>query len=42
MLDLYDLKQELRHAISDFFARIQFLWDRLSLSDQAWKDPNDA
>jgi hypothetical protein len=42
ILDLYHLKQESNHTITDFFARMQFLWDQLALSDPAWKDPTDA
>jgi len=42
ILDLYPLKQESDQTIIDFFARIQFLWDQLGLSDPAWKDPSDA
>jgi hypothetical protein len=42
ILDLFRLKQESDQSITDFFARMQFLWDQLALSDPAWKDPTDA
>lgn len=42
MLELYHLKQESGQTINDLFARMQFLWDQLSLLDPAWKDPEDA
>jgi hypothetical protein len=42
ILDLFRLKQEFDQSITDFFARMQFLWDQLAFSDPAWKDPIDA
>jgi len=42
ILDHFRLKQESDQSITDFFARMQFLWDQLALSDPAWKDPTDA
>lgn len=42
ILDLFRLKQESDQFIIDFFARMQFLWDQLALSDPTWKDPSDA
>jgi hypothetical protein len=42
ILDLFHLKQESDQSITNFFARIQFLWDQLAFSDSAWKDPTDA
>jgi hypothetical protein len=36
------LKQESDQTITEFFARMQFLWDQLALSDPTWNDPTDA
>uniref|UniRef100_A0A2N9G147 FAD-binding PCMH-type domain-containing protein n=1 Tax=Fagus sylvatica TaxID=28930 RepID=A0A2N9G147_FAGSY len=32
----------LGQSINDFFARFQFIWDQLDLSDPPWDTPNDA
>jgi hypothetical protein len=42
ILGLYRLKQEPDQTITDFFTRMQFLWDQLALSNPGWKDPTHA
>jgi hypothetical protein len=42
ILDLYRLKQDSNQTITDFFARMQFLWDQLAHSDPVWKVPTDS
>jgi hypothetical protein len=41
-IEQYQIRQDPGQSINDFFARFQFIWDQLDLSDPPWDTPNDA
>jgi hypothetical protein len=41
-IEQYQIRQNPGQYINDFFARFQFIWDQLDLSDPPWDTPNDA
>uniref|UniRef100_A0A2N9IIA8 Uncharacterized protein n=1 Tax=Fagus sylvatica TaxID=28930 RepID=A0A2N9IIA8_FAGSY len=41
-IEQYQIRQDSGQSINDFFARFQFIWDQLDLSDPPWDTPNDA
>uniref|UniRef100_A0A2N9FQC6 Retroviral polymerase SH3-like domain-containing protein n=1 Tax=Fagus sylvatica TaxID=28930 RepID=A0A2N9FQC6_FAGSY len=41
-IEQYQIRQDLGQSINDFFARFQFIWDQLDLSDPPWDTLNDA
>ena len=41
-IEQYQIRQDPGQSINDFFARFQFIWDQLDLSDSPWDTPKDA
>ena len=42
LIEQYQIRQDPGQSINDFFARFQFIWDQLDLTDPSWETPNDA